>query len=342
MLATTFYDPAMIAGGDFHDSAEPRHNYDTPTYRRAYPALALLALFQAALFAQTVDDGVMIPSHVLFGGYLFTHDSWDNYWEGPLSRTNGNIGTLTTQTSTISINYGLTDRINVIGTIPYVGTQSSQGVLAGQQGWQDVTLAAKIRLFNHRFHRLGALTAFAVPFWGTPVTNYTPDLQPLSIGLDSMRAGGRSTLNFQSNQGWFLNASGAYTWHGDVTLDRPYYFTNNQFFLTNIVEMPRSVEYSISPGYLKKGRMFQFTFSKLITQGGPDVGDIRRQDLPFVSNRMIASRVGGALMYPLPRVPGLTLRFEGSYVIDGRNVGQSTTITVGLLKTQSLRKRTQI
>jgi hypothetical protein len=57
---------------------------------------------------------------------------------------------------------------------------------------------------------------------------------------------------------------------------------------------------------------------------------------------MISSRVGGAVMYPVPRVPGLALRFEYSYVIDGRNVGQSNTITVGLLRTQPLRKRARI
>lgn len=320
---------------------EPRHKYYARACRHAYPAVALLALFQAALVAQTVDDGVMIPSRVLFGGYLFTHDSWDHYWEGTLSRVNGNLGTLTTQTSTVSINYGLTDNVNVIGTVPYVQTQSSQGVLASQQGWQDVTLAAKIRFVNHQFQKLGTLSVFAVPFWGAPMTDYTPDLQPLSIGLHSMRAGGRSTVNFHSNQGWFLNASGAYTWRGDVTLDRPYYFTNNQFFLTDTVAMPGVFDYSISPGYLKKGRMIQFTFSRLITQGSADSGDIRRQDLPFVSNRMIASRAGGAVMYPVPRVPGLAFRFEYGRVIDGRNVGQASTVTVGLLKTQSLKKRGQ-
>ncbi|HLK64259.1 MAG TPA: hypothetical protein VKU19_12515 [Bryobacteraceae bacterium] len=308
--------------------------------RRATLCAALWwAIGQAVVYAQTVDDGVMIPAKSIFAGYLFTHDSWDHYWEGTLNRANGNIGTLTTETSTLSADYGLTNRINLLGTVPYVGTQSSQGVLASQQGWQDVTLAVKILVFHHSFRRLGALAAFAVPFWGKPMTNYTPDLQPLSIGLDSMRAGGRATLNFQSYKGWFLNASGAYTWRDSVTLDRPYYFTNNQFFETDIVPMPRVVDYSISPGYSKKGRMVQFTFSKLITQGGVDSGDIRRQDLPFVSNRMIASRVGGSTMYPLPRAFGLALRLEYSYVIDGRNVGQSSTVTVGLFKTQSLRRR---
>ena len=84
--------------------------------------------------------------------------------------------------------------------------------------------------------------------------------------------------------------------------------------------------------------MAQFTFGKLITQGGIDSGDIRRQDFPFVANRFIASRIGGTVMTPLPFIHNLTLRFEYSYVFDGRNVGQSNTFAIGLLRTQYLGK----
>jgi hypothetical protein len=298
-----------------------------------------LLLSRSLAFAQTIDDGVMIPARTLFAGYLYTHDAWDHYWEGPLKRTNGNIGTLTSQTGNIYVDYGILDRLDVIAEIPFVWNQSSQGVLASQAGWQDITLAAKYRLIRHRLPYLGAFTAFAVPFWSGPLSNYSPDFQPLSIGLHSRRAGIRATVHFQYNRGWYLNASASHAWQSEVDLDRPYYFTNNHLFLTNVVEMPRVIDYSISPGYMKKNRMFQFTFSRLITQGGADVGDIRRQDLPFVANRLIATRIGGAAMYPVPFVPSLAFRFEYSHVIDGRNVGQSNTYTLGLLKTQYLGKR---
>jgi hypothetical protein len=303
------------------------------------PVLLFLTSCQSPAFAQTVDDAVMIPGKTLFSGYLYTRDSWDQYWEGTLKRTNGNLGTVTTQTSTIYADYGVTDKINVIATVPYVWTESSQGVLASQAGWQDITLAAKYKVLSQKVPYLGRINLFAVGFWGTPMTNYTPDFQPLSIGLDSRKAGARATLNFALKGGFYLTGSGAYTWQGDVTLDRPYYFTNNQLFLNSVVEMPGVVSYSISPGYLNKNRMLQFTYSKLITQGGNDVGDIRRQDFPFVANRFIAARIGGVGMYPVPFVPGLVFRFEYSHVIDGRNVGQSNTFTTGLLQTVSFKKR---
>src|SRR5215470_16917368 len=72
--------------------------------------LISLALFPPAIFAQTIDDGVMIPSKTVFGGIIYSHDTWDRYWEGPLQRSNGNLGTIKTQTNNLSVNLGILDR----------------------------------------------------------------------------------------------------------------------------------------------------------------------------------------------------------------------------------------
>lgn len=298
----------------------------------------LAALAPAPASAQTIDDATMLPGRTLFSGYLYTHDSWDQYWEGTLKRVNGNLGTVSTQTSTIYVDYGVTDRINVIAKIPYVWTNSSQGVLAGQEGWQDLTLAAKIRIGGVKIPRAGKLNWYGAGVWTNPMRNYTPDFLPLSIGLDSMTRGVRSTLNLSTEAGLFFTGSGQYTWRENVTLDRDYYYTNNQFFLTSDVPMPRVVDYELSAGFAKKRCMARFDFNKLITQGGIDSGDIRRQDAPFPANRFIAARIGGTVMYPAPFVRGVDFRFEYSHVIDGRNVGQSNTFTVGIFKTLHFKK----
>jgi hypothetical protein len=299
----------------------------------------MTGLLQVPGSAQTIDDGLMIPRNTLFSGYLYTHDSWDHYWEGTLFRENGNLGTVTTQTSTISANYGITDKINVIGLVPYVWTNSSQGVLKGQSGFQDLTLAVKWRIASVPLTDAAKAHIFIVPTWSVPLTDYIADFQPFSIGTHSDRISLRGTVFLQTGKGWFVNGTGAYTWRDIVTLDRPYYFTNGQFFTTNQVDMPHVVEFAVSPGYMHKGLMAQFNFNKYITQGGPTSGDIRPQDFPFVSNRVISTRVGGMFMTPLPWIHRLTFRVEYSYVIDGRNTGQSSTITTGLLSTIHFKKR---
>jgi hypothetical protein len=210
------------------------------------------------------------------------------------------------------------------------------------KGWQDMTLAAKYRIAEKPLWDSGSLTVIGAAYGGFPLTDYQNGLQPLSVGLGSSRVGARSTVNFQSKRGWFLMGTGAYTWRKDATIDAPYYFTNNRLFLTSNVPMPSVVDYTISPGFSRKGLMAQFTFTKLITQGGVNSGDIRRQDMPFISNRVIAATVGGVAMYRLP-IPGLkktSVRVEYGHVVDGRNVGQWDTIAIGLFETLSFKRRT--
>jgi Putative MetA-pathway of phenol degradation len=292
---------------------------------------ALLALLScASLHAQTIDDGIMMSKKTLCTGFLYGHDRWTDYWEGDLKRQNGNIGTITTENVTWTGTYGITDRLNVIAMVPYVWTNASQGVLHGMSGFQDLAAAVKYNALETAFTSHGTLRAIFVASVGMPMSDYIADFQPLAIGVHAKDFSGRFTLNFQTKQGWFLNASGAYTWRGKVTLDRPGYFTDNQLFLTDQVAMPDMFDYRVSAGYLKGSLQAPISFSQHVTLGG---GDIRRQDAPFISNRMNFSKVDALVMYSLPKVKSLAIRAMGTYTVDGRNVGQATTVTAGFLYT---------
>lgn len=297
---------------------------------------ATLVAATPPLQAQTIDDGVMLERKTLFAGNLYAYESWDRYWEGTLERDNGNIGTITTRTNTLFANYGVTDRLNVLAMVPYVWTRPSQGVLQGMQGFQDITFAAKYN-FLRASSPLGVVRAIAVGSAGIPLTDYTPDYQPLSIGLGSRRVAGRLTVNVQSEPGWFVNGSTAYTWRAQVTLDRPYYFTDNELVFSDEVDMPNVADFVISGGYRQHGLMATFAWSQQRTLGG---GDIRRQDMPFVSNRMNFSKVGGMVMYTLPKLHGLAVQGAYAHTIDGRNVGLASSVTGGLLYTWPINGRT--
>jgi hypothetical protein len=289
--------------------------------------LLAIPLLSSSLQAQTIDDGLMMSKNTLCTGFTYGQDRWTDYWEGTLKRDNQNIGTLTTQTVTWMGNYGITSRLGFIVMLPYVSTKASGGTLHSVKGLQDLTLAAKYQLASTSI-RGGNLKAFVVGSYATPVSDYTPDLYPLSLGSASQRAAGRLTLYYQTGGGWFLNASGAYTWRGNVTLDRPAYFTNGQLYLTDQVALPNVLDYSVSVGFRKHGFLVPLTYSQQITRGG---GDIRRQDMPFVSNKMNFSKLGVLVTYSPPQAKSLTLRVDGNYTPTGRNVGQSTTVTAGLL-----------
>jgi hypothetical protein len=285
----------------------------------------LLVLGASSAAAQTIDDGLMMPKRTLSSGVQYSHDSWHEYWEGTLKRTNGNIGTLTQQSLTWMGGYGVTDGLSLIATVPYVRTHASQGVLHDLSGIQDLTLAAKFRLLTTGSTSRGAFTAFVVGTAAVPVGDYTPDFFPLSIGTGGGRASGRLTASFQSASAWFLNASSAYTWCSNVSLNRNSYYTDGQLYLTNEVAMPNVVEHTLTAG-LDRGRWrIPLSLVQQRTLGG---GDIRRQDMPFVSNRMDFVRLNGSVAYALPQ--NVSVRLGAAHVLSGRNVGQSTTFISGL------------
>jgi hypothetical protein len=293
------------------------------------PLFVLLAAALAVpLHAQTINDGIMMTGRALQVGNIYTHDSWNLYWEGALKRDNGNLGTVTTQSNAQTVRYGFTNRVTFIGTVPFVWTRPSQGVLQPQRGMQDLMLGGKYSFFERTSETLGLLRAIVALEGAIPMSNYTPDFAPLSIGIQSPRLSGRLTLNYQTNPGLYLNASTAYWRRADVTLDRPYYFTEDQFFLTNKVDLPDVVDWEASVGYLKHNLNANLSYSRQITQGG---GDIRRQDMPFVSNRVNFSKVGVMAMYPIPKLDSIAFQVSVEHVVDGRNVGQSTAYSVGFL-----------
>jgi hypothetical protein len=222
--------------------------------------------------------------------------------------------------------YGVTERLSVMATLPYIWTHAGQGVLHDLSGLQDLTFAAKYRLTTESTRR-GAFSAFVVGAAALPMSNYTPDFLPLSIGTGGGRASGRLILNFQSTSAWFVNASAAYTWCSNVKLDRNAYYTDGQLYMTNDVTMPNVFDYALSAG-VKRGRWrIPLSLVQQRTLGG---GDIRRQDMPFVSNRMNFMKLDGAVMYALNVPKDVSLRLGAAHVLSGRNVGQSTTFTSGL------------
>ena len=285
----------------------------------------LLLLSTSPAAAQSIDDGLMMPKGTLSLGVLYAHDSWDEYWEGTLKRTNGNIGTLTAQSVTGIVGYGLADRLSVIASLPYVKTHASQGVLHDESGFQDITVTAKLRLVSARSKTRGTLGLFVGGTGALPVSDYTSDFFPLSIGTGGGRASVRLTGSYKSPSSWFVNASSAYTFCSNVKLNRNAYYTDGRLYLTNEVAMPNVIDYTLTAG-LSRGRVrIPVSLVQQRTLGG---GDIRRQDMPFVSNRMDFTRVDGSVMYALPG--NLSVRLGAAHVLRGRNVGQSTTFTSGV------------
>src|SRR5690349_12944429 len=137
--------------------------------RRLAIALGFSVSCALPLQAQTIDDGIMLARGDLLVGDMWSYDRWDHYWEGTLERTNGNIGTVSTRTNLWVVDYGVTNRLMLITSIPYVWTHASEGVLHEMHGLQDVTFAAKYSLFEKATSRHSVLRAIGAASGGVPM-----------------------------------------------------------------------------------------------------------------------------------------------------------------------------
>jgi len=280
-------------------------------------------------WSQTANDGLMMSNKNLCTGFILSQDQWTNYWEGTRLRENGNIGTLKTQSLAWMGNYGVSGKFNIIAMLPYVRTEASAGTLKPMQGMQDASLSFKYQVFSIKPDSLTTVKIFAVAFGSTPISDYTPDYLPLSIGLGSRQIGARLSV-FAKRKSWYVVSSAGHYFRGQVQLDRQSYYTNGELFLTNRVAMPQVFDWVSGIGRIKNGLETKLSFTHYRTLGG---GDIRRQDMPFVSNRMNMSRIEFLTMYYLPKARRLALRASIARTISGRNVGESTTVLGGILYT---------
>jgi hypothetical protein len=293
--------------------------------RRSLAVLAVLLLTQCpGLRAQTDEDAIMMTKNNFCVGGTYTYSSWKDYWEGTLHRNNLNLGKVSTQMFGLMGNYGISRKLNIIVNAPYVETHSTAGTLHGMHGIQDLSAWIKWLAVEQNIGK-GVLSLYALGGASVPLTNYIPDYLPLSIGLYSKTLSGRIMADYQQGN-FFVTASGTYTWRSNITIPQDAYYTTEEH-LTNKVQMPNMVSINVRTGYRSDRWILEAVASDMITLGG---FDIRRNDMPFPSNKMNAIMVGGNFKYTFGAVDGLSLTGGGNYTVAGRNVGQAATFDIGV------------
>lgn len=286
---------------------------------------AIIPLLSAQ--AQSLRDGVFMNPQSLCTGFGFQYDSWSDYWEGTLKRSNGNIGTVSTSSVALMGAYGLIEDLNVVVMLPYVWTSASAGTLTGMSGIQDLTVGAKYRAFDTEIAD-GTLSVNTVVSGSIPIGNYSPDFLPLSIGLATQTLTGRVMLHYiHDSTGLYATVSGAYTGRSNVTLDRPSYYDDGVLHYSNEVPLADVTEFYATIGYDDDILRVEGYFHMQNTVKG---SDIRRQDMPFVANRMNFSKVGVMTQY---RMSNWLFQLNGDYTLAGRNVGQSLATGIGIFYT---------
>jgi len=289
---------------------------------RHFYLLSLLLLICGMARAQMPTDGLMMPKGQLCILGQYANSSWENYWEGENKRSNLNIGTFTTQSALVMGNYGITKNLNVMLGAPYIWT-GSDSYITGQKGIQDLMVFLKYQALElsavggtFKVQATGGLT--------TPLSNYTPDLMPFSIGLHSQTASLRAILNYTADMGLYATAQAGHTWRSTTTIDHNAYIFDNKLIYSDVMPVPNVFDYSVRLGFIKTRFQAELWYDSFTGLSGDD---IRYNEMPQASNKMAASQAGVYGKFFVTK--RLAFLATLSQVLGGRNVGESLTWSVG-------------
>jgi hypothetical protein len=280
--------------------------------------------------AQMMNDGIFMAKGSFCGGVTYMNDSWKNYWEGTLYRENKNMGTLTTQSVWLTGNYGISDKLNLMFSLPYITTKASAGTSQGMSGIQDLTLSAKYRIFQTR-----NLSVIGAVGGSIPTNNYVADYLPFAIGNQSKTLFGRGILYYVLPHELALTVHGAYIARSNIKIDAEMHYSDGKAYFVRDVPMPDVSVLGAKFGHYSYRWQLEATYDQQISYG---TDDIRRNLVPMICDRFDYTKVGFIASYRIPQLKDLQLMVTGGRVLAGRNVGESTTFSVGLSAFVDFRK----
>lgn len=284
--------------------------------------LLIFCFFTLKLTAQMPHDAIYMPKNTICIATSYSQNSWKQYWENTQKRENLNMGNISTQSVMTFAAIGIKNNFNIIAGLPYIWTKTSVGNLMGQKGIQDLSIWAKYKMMESK-----GLSIHASVGGSIPISNYIPDFLPLSIGLQTKTATARIIANYMNKSGIYVTAHASYVFRSNIQVDRDAYQANNKVYNTNEVRVPNAIDVSARLGWMKNQSRIQ---TELFIERFACVGgdNIRRNDMPFPSNNMQMTSAGFYSKYQ-PKNLGINLRV--AKVLEGLNVGQSTSYSIGIL-----------
>ncbi len=291
---------------------------------RLLVVLAFACLNLQQLHAQTDMDALMMNKQQFCGGAMYMHSAFDTYWEGTTKRNNLNLGKVTMQGAGVMANYGITNNINLIASLPYLATKASAGTMRGQHGLQDISAAIKWKFSSVK---KGAVTytGLAVVSATAPASSYNADYLPLSLGSGSKTASIRILEDVQYKR-IFFTASQMYTARNNIRIARDAYYTTD-LILSNEVALPNIFVYAFRAGLRSNKLIAEGTFTGMRSLGG---FDISKNNMPFPSNRMNSYTLGVNAKYSLPFCNHLQVTGSAGKTLNGRNIGAAKSYSAGL------------
>jgi hypothetical protein len=289
--------------------------------------LIILYFFVTLCNAQSPTDAELMSRQQTCTALLNSRESWSQYWEGSLFRSNGNIGKLKNNTYAGMIAYGVANKLNIIVSSALINKSTTQGTVAGNKGIQDLALHLKYNLGDLKMGSI-ELKSFLVVGGSIPATNYNEDGGPTSIGLGCSEYYGRFIADITHSSGVFLRPSFAYHNRTNATLERTYYYDSRGHYSSKI-DIPNQTVLVLNFGVrlLNKTLRAETSYAIINTIGG---SDLRRNEAPIANGNMDATKGGFFIKYDPNFGKGFGVILSADKILSGSNVGKSTSYTIGL------------
>jgi hypothetical protein len=275
----------------------------------------IVLFFTNGVAAQGLLDGYMKGKGKLVTALSYSSESYDTYFVGGNETQNPNLGTIKTNSFGIFVAGGVTDYLDVIVAAPYISAKASQGFLADQADFQDISLFVKGRFLNRSFANNATLSVMAAGGISTPLSDYIAD-SPVSIGNRSTQWDGRLIAQYRFSQGFFVAAQTGYIKRGNIEIDRGFE-----------VSVPDAWDYILRTGGGFKKWYGDAWLQHQNSRNGTDIGP----GVPFPSNDIDFTRIGFTLYHPIPKFENFGIAAGGGLTISGKNIGKSNRFSVSLI-----------
>lgn len=280
--------------------------------------------FALAAYSQTPGDGLMMSKNSFCQVLSYSQNSWTNYWEGNLQRSNSNLGGFRSDMAVLMGAYGLSDDLNVIYSLPYISTRFTGSYLDGYSGFQDLSLWLKYSAYAADAGDLGTLSFFGTVGGSVPTHDYVVNQLPLSIGFGVPSASMRFVADLTADNGFYATAQAGYTFRGDLTIDEQAYFYDGKLYYTNSVPVPNAFDATLRIGYIVSEFQADVYLDRFSCVSGDDM---RYNSMPTPSVMMQSTALG---LYGRYNLNQFSIMANASRVVAGRNFGQTLALNIAV------------
>lgn len=276
---------------------------------------------------QTPMDGLMMSKGQICIAPIYEYGTWDTYWEGTMPRDNDNIDIFRRNTFSTMVALGITDRINFIASVPFVKTDADGGQIAGVHGIQDLNLSVKAQFVKKEYSK-SKLNFFANLSFSFPLSDYTSDYQPFSIGLGAKELGARVIGQYELDNGLYFRGSAAYLHRGTTEAERNFYYNDGAYYTTTM-DVPNVFQSQLAIGkwFLAHRLRMEINYFDFKSKSGDD---IRAFNSPQPTNKVEFDRVEGLAQYYFRNIKGFGMIAYYQQTLTGRNMGKFSTVGVGM------------